>query len=116
MMIYGVSQSSGEERQLKVERGGEGIVLAIIDHKGLKERIRIMVQPDDLIAAVTDPPEGGTVIEGVSPQHGSKMQLEAEVRRNEVQLRARAALGEWSDVAVGLDDFQDALEGVIARG
>ena len=39
-----------------------------------------------------------------------------EVRRNEVWLKAGPALGEGVDVAVGLDDFQDALEGAISRG
>ena len=34
MTIYGLSQSSGVERRLKVERGGEGIVLTITDHAG----------------------------------------------------------------------------------
>jgi len=116
MTIYGVSQTTGVERQLSVERGGEGVVLTILDHPGGKEQIRIMVQPDDLLAAVTDPPKGGVTVAGVSTPHGAKMQRDVEVRRNELQLRARATFGEWSDVAVGLDDFQDALEGVIARG
>jgi hypothetical protein len=101
---------------LSVERGGEGVVLAIIDHAGGKELIRIMVQSEDLLAAVTDPPQGGASVAGVSTPHGEKMQLDIEVRRNELQLRARAGFGQWSDVAVGLDDFQDALEGAIARG
>jgi hypothetical protein len=43
------------------------------------------------------------------------MLLDVEVRRNEVLLRARAEVGEGTDVAVGLDDFQDALEGAIPR-
>ena len=34
---------------------------------------------------------------------------------NEVLVRVRAGSGEGADVAVGLDDFQDALEGVITR-
>jgi hypothetical protein len=116
MTIYGVSQTTGVERQLKVERGGEGVVLAIIDHAGGKEEMRVMVQQDDLLAAVTEPPEGGATVAGVSTPDGAKIQLDVEVRRNELQLRARASFGQWSDVAVGLDDFQDALEGVIARG
>ncbi len=116
MTIYGVSQTTGVERQLRVERGGEGVVLAIIDHVGGKEQVRLLVQPDDLLAAVTDRPAGGTTLAGVSTPSGEKMQLDIEVRRNELQLRARAGFGQSSDVAVGLDDFQDALEGVIARG
>jgi hypothetical protein len=113
MKIYGVSQSTGVERELKVERGGEGVVLTVSDHPGRKERGRIMVQPDILLSAITDPPAGGATVEGISPPHGPAMRLHVEVRRNEVQLRA-AGSGEGTDVAVGLDDFQDALEGVIS--
>jgi hypothetical protein len=43
------------------------------------------------------------------------MLLGVEVRRNEVLLKASRVSGEGSDVAVGLDDFQDAMEGVIKR-
>jgi hypothetical protein len=44
------------------------------------------------------------------------MQLDVEVRRNEVQLRASHGAGEGADVSVGLDDIQDALEKVMNRG
>src|SRR4051812_11656598 len=114
MMIYGVSQSSGVERRLNVEMGGEGVVLTITDHVGNKERERIMVQAENLLATIMDPQSGGTTVEGISPPHGAKMQLSVEVRRNEVLLTARDSQGEQSDVAVGLDDFQDALEGVVS--
>ena len=73
-----------------------------------------MVQPDDLLATVTDPPPGGSSVEGIAPPHGARMLLDVEVRRNEVLLRADGDAGAGTDVAVGLDDFQDALEGVIA--
>jgi hypothetical protein len=116
MMIYGLSQSSGVERRLKVERGGQGVVLTITDHIGDKERERILVQTDDLLATITAARSGGSTIEGISPPHGAKMMLDVEIRRNEVLLRARTDAGEGSDVAVGLDDFQDALEGVMRRG
>jgi hypothetical protein len=43
------------------------------------------------------------------------MLLAVEVRRNEVLLNASGASGEGADVAVGLDDFQDALEGALNR-
>jgi hypothetical protein len=115
MIIYGVSQSSGVERRLNVERGGEGIVLIITDHVGGKEQQRILVQADNLLATIMDPPAGGATVEGIAPPHGAKMQLDVEVRRNEVLLKARADLGEGTDVAVGLDDFQDALEGAMTR-
>jgi hypothetical protein len=50
MTIYGVSQSSGVERRLRVERGGEGVVLTLTDHPGGIERERIMLPPDSLLA------------------------------------------------------------------
>ena len=115
MKIFGVSQSSGVERRLYVERGADGIVLIINDHEGNKERERILVPVDDLLRTITDPAPGGSTVEGVSPAHGWKMLLQVEVRRNEVWLKQPAS-GEGVDVAVGLDDFQDALEGAISRG
>jgi hypothetical protein len=68
-----------------------------------------------VLTTVMDRPRGGSTVEGISPSHGAKMLLDFEVRRNEVLLRVRAGSGEGVDVAVGLDDFQDAFEGVIAR-
>jgi hypothetical protein len=41
------------------------------------------------------------------------MTLDVEVRRNEVWLSVHP--GDAADIAVGLDDLQDALEGVINR-
>jgi hypothetical protein len=111
MKIFGVSQSSGVERSLYVERGPDGIVLIIKDLEGGKERERILLQVDDILTTITDPPAGGSKVEGISPAHGSKVLLQVEVRRNEVWLKTEA-----TDVAVGLDDFQDALEGAINRG
>jgi hypothetical protein len=113
-MIYGVSQSSGAERRLTLGRTGAGIVLTITDHVGGVERARIEVPADDLLDSVADPTPGGSTLEGRCPPQGDKMLLEIEVRRNEVQLHARAASGEGSDVAVGLDDFQDALAGAVS--
>src|ERR1022692_4160326 len=116
MTIYGVSQSSGVERRLKVEMGGDGVVLTFIDHVEGKERGRILAQPDDLMRTLMDPPPGGSPVEGISPPHGAKMRLDVEVRHNEVLLKTHTGAVEGPDVAVGLDDFQDALEGVISRG
>jgi hypothetical protein len=116
MTIYGVSQSSGVERRLKIEMGAHGLVLTFIDHVGGKERQRILVPVDDLLAAITEAPGGGCTVEGISPPNGPKMQLQVEVRRNEVLLQVSAlAQQESTDVAVGLDDLQDAMEGVIHR-
>ena len=111
-----------DSRLIAVERSGaaaksgaraQGIVLTVIDHVGGKEQARILVQTDVLLATITDPPPGGASVEGVSPSHGVKMLLDVEVRRNEVQLRAHDGSGPGTDVAVGLDDFQDALETVL---
>jgi hypothetical protein len=113
MTIYGISQSSGVERRLKVERGAEGIVLTITDHVGDVERERLLLQPDSLMAAVMDRPPGGVTLEGTSPPHGGTKFLDVEVRRNEVLLQVRANSESGWDIAVGLDDFQDALEKVI---
>ena len=115
MTIYGVSQSSGVERRLKIEYVGHGIVLIILDHKGGEERGRILIGTDDLLATITGAPPTGSTVEGISPPQGAKMLLDVEVKHNEVQLTARTGSGEEADVAVGFDDFQDALEGVITR-
>lgn len=115
MTIYGMSQSTSVERRLAIEQGGEGLVLTITDHATSKEQRRILVQPDDLIAAVTDPPAGGTSIDGVAPPHGMKVQLDIDVRRNEILLNMHGGSDAGADIAVGLDDFQDALEQVMKR-
>jgi hypothetical protein len=113
MKVYGVSQTSGQERRLDVERGATGIVLVISDHPGGAERDRVLVPLAGLLAAVTDPAAGGTTVEGTSPVHGTARLLEVEVRRNEVWLTARG--DRFTDVAVGLDDLQDALEAAIPK-
>ena len=120
MKVYGVSQSSGAERCLEVAWGGGGIVLAIQD-PGTKrqpgqEWARVAVREDDLLPALTDPAPGGATVEGTSPVHGWKMLLKVEVRRNEVWLDARPVTGlVGEDIAVGLDDFQDALDEAIGQ-
>jgi hypothetical protein len=124
MKVFGVSPSCGEERSLHVEAGGDGIVLAITElvagqwkgEERERERTRVLVPPDDLLPAITDPAPGGSTVGGTSPVHKWKMQLRVEVRRNEVWLSARPVVGLVDeDVAVGLDDFQDALEEAIGQ-
>ena len=88
MKIFGVSQSCGVERRLNVERGVDGVVLIITDHVESRERGRILVRAEDLLATITDPTPGGSTVEGVSPSQGSKMLLQVEIRRNEVWLEA----------------------------
>jgi hypothetical protein len=114
MVIYGVSQSSGVERELGVERVEQGISLCISDHAPRVERDRIVVPAADLVAAIKDRPEGGSTITGAASAAGPLRQLVVAFRRNEVQLRTSGE-GEW-DVAVGMDDFLDALEGVVVVG
>ena len=115
MKIFGVSQSSGVERLLQIERGLEGIVLTLSDHVGGKELARIFVPTHALVGAIMDPVAGGSLVEGVPQPQGPAMRLEIEVRRNEVLFQIRGDKTPGADVAVGLDDLQDALEGVTSR-
>lgn len=114
MVIYGISQTSGVERRLKLDRAGTGILFAIIDHVGEVERERIIVQADDIMSALVAPPGETTVIVGESPAYGAKKNLDIEIGRNEILLRCYEGESEGCDLAVGLDDFQDALEKITA--
>ena len=116
MKIFGVSQSSGVERQLKIERGIEAVVLTLTDHIGGKEQGRIFVRGDEFAAALMEPAFGGSTIKGIIQAQSERMLLGIDVRRNEVLLVIRSESEEVGDVAVGLDDLQDALEGVINPG
>ena len=110
MVIFGLSQTSGIERQLKLDRAGTGILLTISDHIGTIERERILVQIEDIMSALVAAPGQTTVIDGESPTYGAKKHLDFEIHRNEVWLRSHDGTSEGCDLAVGLDDFQDALE------
>ena len=116
MRIYGVSQPSGVERRLHIDQAGDCVMLTITDHVGNVKREDITVHPDRLLAAVIERTPGGVTIEGRCQPHEPKKLIDVEIRRNEVLLRVRVEPQGASDVAVGLDDFQDALEGVITRG
>ena len=113
MKIHGASQSSGAERQLTIEKGIEGIVLTILHKLIRKECGRIIVPGEALVGAIMEPKAGGSAIEGLLQPQGPKSSLHIEVRRNEVWLTIRP--GETVDIAVGLDDLQDGLEGVISK-
>jgi len=104
------------ERQLKIEKGIEGVVLTLTDHVGGKEKGRIFVRGDEFATALVEPIPGGSTVEGIAQAQGEKTLLTIEVKRNEVLLTIRTEAGEVGDVAVGLDDLQDALEGVISPG
>src|SRR5258708_32113647 len=94
MKLFGVSQSSGVERRLYVERGPDGIVLIIKDHDGSKERERILVQVDDLLSTITDPAPGGCMVEGVSQPTGGRWpgRSRRRARRPGCRLRPATAL------------------------
>ena len=113
MKIFGISQTSGAERQLRIERAIDGIILTITDTAGQFERGWINVPSDNLLNAIMNPPPGGATIEGIRQPKGDRMTLDIEVRRNEVQLSLHPA--DQADIAVGLDDLQDALEGIVNR-
>lgn len=113
MTIFGISQSSGVERKLKVEMGASGLVLTFIDHRGGKEQGRILVPMEDLLASVTEPPADGSTIEGMAPPSGPKLQMKVEVHRNEVLLTVSTDSTPVTDIAIGLDDLQDAMEKVM---
>ncbi|CAN5251465.1 hypothetical protein BH10PLA2_BH10PLA2_33180 [soil metagenome] len=113
MMIHGISQSNGVERQLHFVPVREGIILMVCDHKDETKRHRILLQPDDLMGTVMERVQGNTSIEGKSPSLGNKKLLDLEIKRNEVLLQIRTETATESDIAVGLDDFQDALEKAI---
>jgi hypothetical protein len=114
MKIFGVSQTNGTERVLKIERGVDGIVLTLTDHVGGKERGRVIVSSDAFVGAIMEPTAGGSVVEGLPQPQGAPMQLAIEVKRNEVLLDIRGDSA-GADIAVGSDDLQDALEGVTSR-
>jgi hypothetical protein len=116
MTIYGVSQSSGVEKRLQIEKGIEGVILTIADHLGRKEQGRISVLADSLVAAITAHPARGSTVAGLPSPNGTKMRMDVEVRRNEVWLKMTSDSGDGADIAVGFDDLQDALEGVISMG
>ena len=115
MTIYGVSQSSGVERQLKIEKGIESVILTVVDKVGKKEQGRISILPHILVSAITNSPERGSAVVGMPSPNGTKMQIHVEVRRNEVLLKISSDSGDGGDIAVGFDDLQDALEGVISK-
>lgn len=112
MMVYGVSPTTWVERLLKFDGSSAGVQLTLTEKVGNVELERIVVPPDSVLAVVMEPPTGGTTIEGTSAMHHAPRSLDIEIRGNDVLLKIRGGAATW-DVAVGLDDFQDALERVI---
>jgi hypothetical protein len=112
MRIFGLSQSTGVERLLEVTRADGGVSLHA-HGRGDGPLEAIVVPEDELTATLIDRPAGGATV-GAVPVGG--WLLDVEVRGNEVLLRTRPE-GERSwDVAVGLDDLQDALAEILPAG
>jgi hypothetical protein len=116
MRIHGLSQSTGVERMLGVDHADGGVLLTICDSGGGAELAGVVIPSAELLSAIVDRQEGGSRIEGMSPAGRGALWLDLEIRRNEVWLRTHAESEQGPDVAVGLDDFQEALEGAVADG
>jgi hypothetical protein len=112
MLIYGLSQSTGHERVLEVEKADTSLLLYAHDQPESPAE-RILVSAAEVVAALSDATAGVKTISGVTPVYGRRQLLDLEVRRNEVLLWVRPEAGGGWDVAVGFDDFQDAVEAVM---
>jgi hypothetical protein len=99
MVIDGISQSTGVERVVEVKTAGDGVLLVIRDRVGTNDPVQVVAPADQLMAVLTDHPDGPRAIENVT----------VEVRRNEVLLTAGG-----SDAAVGLDDLMDAVAAALS--
>ena len=110
MTIHGLSQTTGVERTLEVETTAAGVLLHARDGESYRDIDRIVVAPDLLLAALIDRPAERTTIRGVAAGGEAAKLLDITVRRNEVMLWVRTETGNAWDIAVGFDDFQDALE------
>src|SRR5579885_1299734 len=115
MRIHGLSQSTGVELMLGVDQADGGVWRSIFDSGGA-ELAGVVIPSAELLSAIVDRQDGGSRIEGMSPAGRGALWLDLEIRRNEVWLRTRAESEQGPDVAVGLDDLQDALEGAVADG
>lgn len=108
MMIYGLSQTTGVERTLTVDASSAGVRLQSRDSD--RDLDAIVVPTDALMSALIDQPADRTTLDAVTADGQPAGQLDITVRRNEVMLWARTPAGDAWDIAVGFDDFQDALE------
>lgn len=109
MTAYGLSQSTGVERILVIDQSADKLLLHLQDQPG-QPRERILVDPAEVVAALSDGGAGARTMEGTAPEKALRKLLDLEVRGNEVLLCVRPASGAGWDIAVGLDDFQDAVE------
>lgn len=110
MMIYGLSPTTGAERTLDVQSTPGGLLLHSRDPESFRDIDRIVVASDELLSAVIDRPAEQTTIRGVVPDGEASRRLDIRVRGNEVVVSVQTETGNAWDIAVGFDDFQDALE------
>jgi len=110
MMIYGLSPTTGAERTLDVQSTAGGLLLHSRDPESFRDIDRIVVASDELLSAVIDRPAELTTIRGMVPDGEASRRLDITVRGNEVVVSVWTETGNAWDIAVGFDDFQDALE------
>jgi hypothetical protein len=111
MTIYGLSPTTGAERTLDLERTAAGLLIHSRDPESYRDIDRIVVDPNTLLTAVIDRPAEQTRISGVGAAVGeASRRLDITVKGNEVVLAVQTETGNGWDIAVGFDDFQDALE------
>ena len=110
MTIYGLSPTTGAERTLDLETTAAGLLIHSRDPESYRDIDRIVVDPAALLAAVIDRPAEQTRIAGVAASGEASRRLDITVRGNEVVLTVQTEAGNGWDIAVGFDDFQDALE------
>jgi hypothetical protein len=116
MTIYGLSQTTGIERTLEVDTIPAGVRLHSRDGESYRDIDKIVVASEPLLAALMDRPAERTTIPSVSAEGEASKLLDMTVRGNEVMLWVRTETGNGWDIAVGFDDFQDALEEASAAG
>jgi hypothetical protein len=113
MTIYGLSPTTGAERTLDLEKTTTGLLIHSRDPESYRDIDRIVVDPNALLTAVIDRPAEQTRIDGVTAVSGeASRRLDITVKGNEVVLAVQTETGNGWDIAVGFDDFQDALEQV----
>src|SRR5438309_2018972 len=105
MTIYGLSQTSGAERTLAVEKTGVGFLLHSQDTESYGDLDKIVVPSESLLAALIDRPAERSTIRSESANGEARKLLDITVRGNEVLLWVRTETGNGWDIAVGFDDF-----------
>jgi hypothetical protein len=110
MTIYGLAPTTGAERTLDVEPTAAGVRLHARDGESYRNSDTIVVPADALLTALIDRPTERTTIRSVSADGEARKLLDITVRGNEVVLWVRTETGNAWDIAVGFDDFQDAME------